>query len=137
MYGPISERILRVGLAFSFMYPAVSAWFNPFAWVGYFPPFLLDLAGSLPALHTQAGNDILMLHAFGVTEIIIGLWLIFGRKIFWPSIAASFYLLAIVILNLNQMDVIFRDISILAIAVSLALMSCSERVQPEEEPQAL
>lgn len=128
MHGSTSEKILRVGLAFSFLYPAVSAWFNPFAWVGYFPPFLLDLAGS---------NDILMLHAFGVTEIIIGLWLIFGKRIFWPSVAAAFYLLAIVVLNLNQMDVIFRDISILAIAISLVLMTRSEKERPTEEPQAL
>ncbi|QSH39691.1 hypothetical protein JXR01_01645 [Candidatus Kaiserbacteria bacterium] len=106
----LSERILRIGLAFAFIYPAVSAWFNPYAWVGYFPPIVLNLVGS---------NDIVLLHVFGVTEIIIGLWLIFGRKIFWPSVVASAYLVGIILLNLNQMDVIFRDISILAIALAL------------------
>lgn len=111
MYGSKTERVLRIGLAFSFLYPAISAWFNPFAWIGYFPAFLLNFAGS---------NDMLLLHAFGISEIVIGLWLIFGRKIFWPSVLAALYLLAIVVLNLNQMDVIFRDISIFAIAVALA-----------------
>ena len=111
MYGSKTERILRIGLAFSFLYPAVSAWFNPFAWIGYFPAFLINFAGS---------NDILLLHVFGISEIVIGLWLIFGRKIFLPSCAAALYLLAIVVLNLNQMDVIFRDISILMIAIALA-----------------
>jgi len=122
MHGSLVEKVLRVSLAFSFIYPAVSAWFNPFAWVGYFPPFVLDLASSLPALHAQAGNDLLVLHVFGVTEIIIGLWLVFGKRIFWPGILAAFYLAGIVVFNLNQMDVIFRDISIFGIAVALVLM---------------
>ncbi|MAJ97618.1 MAG: hypothetical protein CMI56_03340 [Parcubacteria group bacterium] len=110
MRGSVSERILRLALAFAFIYPAVSAWFNPYAWVGYFPPAVLDIAGS---------NDIVLLHVFGVTEILIGLWLIFGKKIIWPSTIASLYLIGIVVFNLNQMDVIFRDISILAIALAL------------------
>lgn len=110
MHASLSEKILRGGLAFAFIYPAVSAWFNPYAWVGYFPPFVLDIVGSY---------DITLLHVFGVTEIIIGVWLIFGRRIWLPSVIATLYLLAIVLLNLNQMDVIFRDISILAIAVAL------------------
>mgnify|MGYP001166529298 FL=1 len=97
-------------MAFAFIYPAVSAWFNPYAWVGYFPPIVLDFVGS---------NDVILLHAFGVTEILIGLWIILGRKILLPSIIASAYLVGIILLNLNQMDVIFRDISILAIALAL------------------
>ena len=120
------EWLLRGGVAFAFLYPAVSAWFNPFAWIGYFPPFLLDILGS---------NDILLLHAFGVTEIIIALWLLFGKRIFWPAVLASVYLAGIVVFNLNQMDVIFRDIAILAVAVALALMARNERkeeAQPEE-----
>lgn len=123
MYGSYAEKILRIGLAFSFLYPAISAWFNPFAWIGYFPPFMVDMVGT---------HDMLLLHAFGVTEIIIGLWLLFGRRIFWPSIVAAFYLLAIVVFNLNQMDVIFRDVSIFAMAVALAVM---HRDQAPEVPQ--
>lgn len=127
MYGSTIERILRIGLAFSFLYPAISAWFNPFAWIGYFPPFVLNLAGNY---------DMLLLHAFGVTEILIGLWLIFARKIFWPSTIAAAYLLAIVVFNLNQMDVIFRDVSIFAVAVALALKS-REEVARDDESQDL
>ena len=113
MHGTPTERILRAGLAFAFLYPAVSAWFNPFAWIGYFPPFLLTAAN---------GYEPILLHAFGGTEILIALWVLFGRNVFWPSILAAGYLLGIVAFNLNQMDVIFRDISILAIAIVLARM---------------
>jgi uncharacterized membrane protein YphA (DoxX/SURF4 family) len=114
MYGSTAEKILRIALAFSFLYPAVSAWFNPLAWVGYIPSFILTIAGD---------SDVLLLSVFGITEILIGLWLIFGRNIFWPSVLAAAYLLGILVFNLNQIDVIFRDISIFAIAVVLALTS--------------
>ena len=123
MRGSAVERLLRVGLAFSFLYPAVSAWFNPFAWIGYFPNFMLDLAG---------GHDMLLLHAFGVTEIIIGVWLLFSKRVFWPSMVAAVYLAGIVVFNLNQMDVIFRDISIFAMAIALGLINRTEAAKVEK-----
>lgn len=110
MFGSTTEKVLRVGLAFAFLYPAIAAWFNPFAWVGYFPPFILTMA---------FGHDIVLLHIFGITEILIALWILFGRRIFIPSFLAALYLVGIILFNLTQMDVIFRDISILAIAIAL------------------
>ena len=103
---------LRFGLAFAFLYPPVAAIFNPLSWIGYFPPFLL---GYVP--------DLVLLHAFGVTEIIVGLWILSGWRIFLPSVIAALYLLAIVVFNLNGFDVVFRDLSIFAMAMALALMS--------------
>ncbi len=113
-----SEKILRIGLAFAFLYPAVAAWLDPFAWIGYFPPFLLTLVDP---------HEMILLHAFGVTEIIIGLWLLWGRSITIPATAAAVYLFAIVVFNLNQIDVIFRDISILAIAIALLITEMQKR----------
>lgn len=112
------EKILRIGLAFAFLYPAIAAWFNPFAWVGYFPSFLLTLAG---------GHELILLHIFGVSEIIIALWLLWGRKIIVPASLAAVYLVGIIAFNLNQMDVVFRDISILAIAIALIVTHTRER----------
>ncbi len=106
-----TDLLLRVGVAFAFLYPAISAWFTPFAWVGYFPTFLLD-----------SGIDVmLLLHIFGVIEIIVGLWILSGKKIFIPSIVATVMLLGIIIFNLSQMDVLFRDVPILIMALILAL----------------
>ena len=109
----INKRIdilLRVGVAFAFIYPAISAVFNPFAWIGYFPPFLISL---FPF------DSIILLHIFGVTEVIIGLWILSGKKIFIPSALASLYLVGIILFNFVQLDVIFRDISILLMALAL------------------
>lgn len=108
----ITYLLLRVGVAFAFIYPAISAWFTPFAWIGYFPGFILDAVGS---------HEMLLLHAFGALEIFIGLWILSGKKIFVPSVLATIFLLAIVILHWSQMDVIFRDLPIALMSLALAL----------------
>ena len=60
--------LLRVGAALAFLYPPFSALTgDPYTWLGYFPPFV---QGYLP--------DLVLLHAFGVIEIIIGLWILSG-----------------------------------------------------------
>ncbi|MDP2650408.1 MAG: hypothetical protein Q8P16_02475 [bacterium] len=128
--GSWSEKLLRAAVAFTFIYPAVSAWFNPYAWVGYFPSFLIDLAGNY---------DLVLLHAFGVTELFIAAWLLFGRRILVPCMLAIAYLLGIVVFNWNQLDVIFRDIAFMLATAALALLererggaSLSEDSSPHE-----
>ncbi len=117
MYGTWTERILRIGLAFAFVYPAVSAWFTPYAWLGYFPAWFLDAI---------AGQEMLVLHLFGITELLIAAWLIFGKRVFWPSAIALAYLVLIIAFNTVQMNIIFRDISIAALAVALMLNEWSQ-----------
>lgn len=109
----IIEIVLRVGVAIAFVYPAVEASFYPDAWIGFFPLWMRDL----PL------DDKLMLHVFGASEILIALWILIGKKIFVPSILASGYLLMIIVLNWKFMDLLFRDIAILAIPLSLAVMN--------------
>ena len=112
---PLNKKVgllLRIGVAFAFLYPALSALYNPLAWIGYFPAFTL---GIVP--------DTVLLHVFGVIEIIIGLWILSGRKIFIPSTLATIMLVAIVTFNANLMDVVFRDLSIAAMSAALAILS--------------
>ena len=111
-----AHLLLRVGAAFAFIYPAVNAWFDPFSWIGYFPQFVLEWGAMLGL------EDMMVLHLFGVVEIIIALWIFSGRKIFWPSMAATALLLGIVVFNIPQMQVVFRDLSIAAVTFALALM---------------
>jgi len=102
--------ILRIGLAFALLYPAINAVFNPLAWIGYFPPFM---RGIIP--------DTLLLNAFGALEALLALWILSGWRIFYPSAAAFVLLVAIVITNPPQFQVVFRDLSIAAIALALAV----------------
>ncbi len=108
------ELLLKLGLAFAFLYPPVAAYFDPNSWIGFFPDFLRNLF---------EGNDQLLLHTFGIVEIILALWVLFGKRVFWPSLVMSEMLAGIVVFNWSQMDIVFRDVSILAMALALALLS--------------
>ena len=109
--------LLRIGVAFAFIYPAVAAYFDPFSWIGFFPVFIRDI---FP-------NETLLLNLFGISEILIALWIISGKKIFIPSVLAAVYLFAIIVFNWTLMDVIFRDIPIMLSAIALALLSCPRK----------
>lgn len=110
---PAPELLLRVGLAISFLYPALHALTDPYAWIGYFPPFLLSLAGE----HT-----ILMLHVWGAIEVVLALWLLFARHVFIPSTIMAIALMAVVIANPAQFPILFRDVTIVLAAGALAWM---------------
>jgi len=108
----LANFILRAGVAFAFLYPPINAWTNPTDWIGYFPVFLRGIV-----------DDNILLHGFGVIEILIALWILWGRNIFWPAAAATLMLVGIVVFNMSNFIVIFRDLSIAAAALSLALMN--------------
>lgn len=119
--------LLRIGVAFAFIYPAVSAFFTPLSWIGFFPDFLLD----------SFINETLLLHLFGVSEIVIALWILVGRNIFIPSVLASLFLFGIVIFNLPSLDIVFRDISIMLMAVALAVLHYRNRHGNESNRPAI
>lgn len=103
--------ILRASLAFAFAYPAINGFFEPYNWIGYFPSFV---TGYLP--------DETLLLLFAVIELIIALWLLIGWHVVIASSIATITLIAIVLLNLGDIDVLFRDIPIAAIGVALILL---------------
>lgn len=113
----LAQIVLRVGVAFAFLYPPFDALSNPYDWVGYFPPFL---HGYVP--------DLVLLHAFGAVEILIALWILWGRNVFWPSALATIMLVAIVAFNMNNFIVVFRDLSIVAASLSLALTNTPKSI---------
>lgn len=111
----MANFILRAAAAFAFLYPPISAWFDPNSWLGYVPDFARAAAASVGA------GDLVLLHGFGAVEIIIALWILSGWKIFWPSLAATAVLLVIVISNFQEFPVLFRDLSIAGLTLGLAL----------------
>ena len=103
--------MLRIGLAFSLFYAALSSLIDPMSWIGYFPQFVRDLAPS----------EALLTAGFSFVQLVVGGWILSGKDIFIPSVMAVAMLLGIILFNLSQMAVIFRDISILFMALALAL----------------
>ena len=110
--------LLRIGVAFAFIYPAVSAFITPTNWIGFLPIFL-------------ATETFLLL--WGIVEIILGLWILSGKKIFIPSLLASLALIGVIVFNFTQIDILFRDVVILLVTISLAINS---RPQPKSSEKA-
>lgn len=103
--------LLRIGLAFSFIYPPLSAFLDPYAWVGYIPAFL-TLSGL---------SDMTLLHLFGLLELLVGVLLLLNIQVRKTAAVAAVILFFIVAYHYRQMDVLFRDIPILLMAVALML----------------
>ncbi len=108
----LAYLVLRIGVAFAFLYPPIDAHFHPDSWIGYFPSFLV---GVLP--------DQILLSLFGLLEVAIAFWILSGKRIFIPSVLATIMLAAIVFFNWSGFEVLFRDVSIGASALALALFA--------------
>lgn len=100
--------LLRTGLAVAFLYAAVSSFLDPPAWIGFFPAAVRQF---FPA---QA-----LLILFSLYEIGLALWLLSGRFIRQVAMAALVTLVLIILTNITLLDILFRDLSILAAAAAL------------------
>lgn len=107
----LAHGLLRTGAAFAFLYPPLAAVFDPVSWFSYFPHFIR----ALPI------DSLVLLHGFGAVEIVLALWVLSGWKIRVPAFLMTVILLAIVASNPAQMDIVFRDLSIAAVTLALAL----------------
>lgn len=102
---------LRVGVAFTFLYPPIAAISDPVSWFAYFPRFFR----AIPI------DSLVLLHGFGAIEIALALWVLSGKNIRPPAILMTLILLAIAAFNWTLADVVFRDLSIAATTIALAL----------------
>ena len=112
---------LRIGVAFAFLYPAIDSFVQPYSWIDYLPQFL---NGILP--------DVEMLRVFAVFEFVLALWILSGKRILVPSLLAALTLIAIVALNVAEFQLLFRDLSIAAAALALAVSAWKNRLTVDE-----
>ena len=105
----LAHLTLRIGAAFAFLYPAIAAVADPTSWLGYFP----QIIRGLPI------EPLVLLQSFGIIEVALAVWILSGWKIFIPALLATFILVGIVLFNLTQIDIVFRDISIALMTLAL------------------
>lgn len=119
---PPAEALLRISVAFAFLYPPVDALFDPVSWLGYFPSFVTN-AFHLVSIPLKL-SDVVLLHGFGVLEIVLAVWVLFGRRVRTPALVMAFILFVIVGFNLDpaNFSVLFRDVSIAFAALALAFL---------------
>ncbi len=106
----MSQLLLRIGIAISFLYPPFDGLTNPNNWIGYFPAFIT----AFPIA------PLTLLHGFEIIEVILAAWILSGWRIRLPSLIAALMLIAIVVFNLNQFSILFRDVTIALAALALA-----------------
>lgn len=106
----LPSLLLRIGLAFAYLYAAVAAFITPNNWIGFFPSFLTSL---VPVN--------LLLTSFSIFEIVLALWLLSGKKVVWSALISAFMQASIVLVTLSGLDIVFRDVGLLF--ASLALFS--------------
>lgn len=104
--------LVRLGVAFAFIYAALAGFVTPDDWIGFFPSFAEKIA---PA------ETLLLI--WGIVEIIIALWILSGKHIFIPSLIAALSLAGLIATNLGAIDILFRDVTILLSACALAVQS--------------
>ena len=103
---------LRIGIAFAFFYVAIFSFLNPTSWIGFIPKFVELFVPAQIFLYGHAAFDMLL-----------GIWLLTNRKIFYAAILSALTMFGIIIFNLSAMDIIFRDVAIFFSAISLALLT--------------
>lgn len=100
--------LVRLGVAVVFLYAAISSFLQPQLWSSFFP---LWFQKNLPVT--------LLLYLFSLYEISLSLLILSGKKTKLAGILASLTLLSIIVVNLRDLDIIFRDIAIFFAALSL------------------
>ena len=107
-----ASLFLRFGLAFSFIYVAVSILLNPLYWTGFIPSFVEIF---LPATT--------LIYSHAVLDAVLGIWLLTNKKIFYASILSAANVFLIIAFNFGAMNIVFRDVTIFFSAVALAVLT--------------
>src|SRR3989344_3060139 len=112
----LPQVFLRLGLAFTLLYAAWSAFQNPLNWIGFLPSNLISL---VPFQVTA--RDILM--AFSIAQVGIAALLLLGKQVMLASLATAALLLGIIWFNFGAMDILFRDVGLFFAALALAFLA--------------
>jgi len=110
-----SSFFLRSGIATVFLYAAIASFFQPDAWVGFFPFWLRNLI-----------SENFLLVSFSIYQLVLAGWLLSGKKIVFAAELSGLTLLSIIVANYGFLDVLFRDIAILFSAIGLIALHWGE-----------
>lgn len=112
LYSPkLPHVLLRVGLAFAFLYASISSFITPSDWVGYLPVFMRNIVPGT-----------VLLPAFSAAELLLALWLITGWYIRYAALLAAAMLAGIVVFNPSQLLITFRDVSLVIVSLALFVL---------------
>ena len=108
--------LLRLSIASVFLYAAVAATLQPYNWVGFIPQIFYKIA---PASTLLLG--------FSFYQLVLGVWILSGKKAFYSSLLAAATLLGIITANFGDIDILFRDFAIFFASLALTFDSRSKK----------
>jgi hypothetical protein len=103
--------LLRIALAFSFGYAAISSFLMPTAWIGFIPTYV-------PDQFKQSSLDF-----FSVVQLIVVAWLLSGWRQRTVALLSGLLITALTLANVSAFLITFRDVSLALAAFSLMLIS--------------
>ena len=106
-----ARLLLRLGLAFAFLYAGIASLREPFNWVGYLPSVLTS--------HVHATT---VLKITAIYELLLAAWLLLGRYVRHAALLTALTLAGIIVANPHALDITFRDISLLVAALALFVL---------------
>lgn len=104
----LPSLLLRVGLAFVFLYAGIASLQQPLAWEGYVPHFISSVLGITTGLRVIA-----------IGEIVLGMWLLVGKFAKYAAALSALMFAGIILVNLNELLITFRDVGLLFAALAL------------------
>lgn len=111
--------LARTGIAFAFLYAGVAGLMTPDNWVGFVPQMIRDA-------HTaESIATILML--WSCLEIALALWILSNKQLFASSMTAAVVLGLVILANITQIDIVFRDVPIFFSALAVAVLAKTEK----------
>lgn len=108
----LSSLLIRLGLAFVFLYAAVFMTISPEKYIDYFPKYMRDLVPGYT-----------LLHVFAIFEVGLSFFLIIGKYTFAVAVISFLTMFALTVVNLDRFSVLFRNVSIILSALALAIQS--------------
>lgn len=100
--------MLRLGLAFVFLYAGVSSLQHPLEWAGYLPSFMATMSAAAT-----------FIKVFAVAELLLALWLLSGKFVRYAAGIAVLLLAGIVLANPANLIITFRDVGLVFMALAL------------------
>ena len=111
--------LIRAGLALTFFYAAYSALTKPELWIDYVPHFLTVF---LPAK--------LLLDGLSIFQLVLAVWLLWGRYLWVSAGLAASMLIGIVVFNPSLFVITFRDLGLGLAALGLVTLDAPvERIK--------
>lgn len=111
----LSSLMLRLGLAYVFLYAGIDAIIHPQVWIDFLPPIAFEYAPMK-----------LVLDMFSISQILIALALLWRKTSFYGAAVSAVTLAGITIsslvMDLSSILIVFRDIGLFFAAAGLMFL---------------